>query len=78
MKANLGKTYIGLTDIPGQRKQEHGNPSDWTIQRQFAREDEARKWESSLLTVSKEARGGPGGKGWRYGYAYTITDSTIE
>jgi len=67
--------YVGLTDIPQQRRQSHGNPIDWE-QRSFSTENEARLWEKMLLALGY--RGGPGGSGWRYGYVYTITNSTIE
>ncbi len=68
--------YVGLTDDPRQRKQEHGNPSDWS-QRSFSSESEARAWEKSML-AQPGYKGGPGGEGWRYGYTYTITSSTRE
>jgi len=68
--------YVGLTDDPQQRKQEHGNPSDWS-QRSFSYESEARAWEKSML-AQPGYKGGPGGEGWKYGYTYTITSSTKE
>ena len=67
--------YAGLTDNPVRRSQEHGNPADWW-QRRFISEREARDWEGQMLAAGY--RGGAGGDGWRYGYAYTITSSTIE
>ena len=67
--------YVGLTDDPAERKQAHGNPSDWS-QRTFTSEKEARAWEKSML--AQGYKGGPGGAGWRYGYTYTITNSTRE
>ena len=68
--------YVGLTDDPETRKEEHGNPSDWW-QRRFNTEKEARDWESEML-AKPGYKGGPGGKGWRYGYTYTITSTTKE
>jgi hypothetical protein len=68
--------YVGLTDNPSRRKQEHGNPSDWW-QKKFDTEIEARAWEKE--TLSKPGyTGGTGGDGWRYGYTYTITSSTVQ
>ena len=68
--------YVGLTDNPSRRKVEHGNPHDWW-QRSFTTESEARKWEKEML-AKLGYTGGTGGDGWRYGYTYTITSSTIE
>lgn len=68
--------YVGLTDDPAQRKQQHGNPADWTVVGPFTSEQAARDWEKQQLT--KGHKGGPGGQGWRYGYWYTITAHTIQ
>lgn len=68
--------YVGLTDDPVRRREEHGNPSDWW-QRSFASEAEARRWEKEML-AKPGYRDGTGGKGWQYGYTYTITGSTRE
>lgn len=68
--------YVGLTDNPKGRKQEHGNPSDW-LQRPFSSEREARQWEKDMI-AKPGYKGGPGGEGWGYGYTYTITISTIQ
>ena len=68
--------YVGLTDDPERRRAEHGNPSDWQ-QTQFSTEAEARAWEAKY--VGKPGyQGDTGGAGWRYGYWYTITSSTVE
>ena len=67
--------YVGLTDFPNKRREEHGNPSDWQ-QRIFSTESEARAWEKAMLALGY--KGGPGGEGWKYGYTYTITNSTRE
>ena len=68
--------YVGLTNDPKTRKQQHGNPTGWG-QRTFTSETEARKWEKNL--VAKDGyTGGGGGKGWKYGYTYTITNKTKE
>ena len=75
IKMTVGKTYCGLTDDPIQRKQQHGNPRDWsTIS--LPNEDSARAWERKMLNMGYE--GGTGGGGWRYGYTYTITAYTTE
>ena len=68
--------YVGLTDDPETRKQQHGNPSDWW-QKSFSSEEEARKWESDMLN-QQGYKGGTGGSGWKYGYTYTVTNSTKE
>ncbi len=68
--------YVGLTDDPAARKTAHGNPEDWW-QRSFSTENEARAWEKEMLS-RPGYKGGPGGEGWRYGYIYTITNSTIQ
>ncbi len=68
--------YVGLTDDLETRKQQHGNPSDWSTTGPFSSEKAARDWEKGEL--AKGHKGGPGGAGWRYGYWYTITSTTIE
>jgi hypothetical protein len=68
--------YVGLTDDPEDRKQQHGNPSDWTVTGPFATEQQARDWEKAQ--IAKGHKGGTGGAGWRYGYWYKITNTTIE
>lgn len=68
--------YVGLTDDPEERKEAHGKPTDWW-QRTFSSETEARAWEKQMLSKPGYT-GGPGGKGWRYGYIYTVTSSTVE
>ncbi len=69
--------YVGLTDDPKQRREQHGNPPDWTQTPRFATENEARAWEKQQLARAN-TRGGTGGAGWRYGYWYTITSTTRE
>jgi len=39
--------YVGLTDDPARRREEHNNPRDWK-QRTFSTEEEARKWAKEL------------------------------
>jgi hypothetical protein len=68
--------YVGLTDNPDVRKQQHGNPVDWWF-RHFSTEKEARDWEKEMIDKTGY-KGGPGGAGWKYGYTYTITANTIE
>jgi hypothetical protein len=71
----LASMYVGLTDEPDRRKQEHGNPADWR-HCAFSSEAQARAWEKRML--AQGYRGGPGGDGWRYGYTYTITPLTKQ
>jgi len=68
--------YVGLTNNPQQRQEDHGNPVDWW-QRSFSTESEARTWEKEML-AKPGYTGNPGGEGWRYGYTYTITSSTNQ
>jgi hypothetical protein len=69
--------FVGLTDYPAQRRIAHGNPPDWRHIGPFPSEAAARRWEKEVL--GKPGReGGLGGAGWRYGYWYTITGSTVE
>lgn len=70
--------YVGLTDDPERRRQEHGSPRDWTVRPgQFDGEAEARDWERIQL-ARPDCKGGPGGSGWRFGYWYTITPHTVQ
>ncbi len=68
--------YVGLTDDPVRRREEHDNPEDWW-QRSFKTEEEARDWETDLVKRDGYT-GEPGGAGWKYGYTYTITSSTVQ
>ena len=68
--------YIGLTDDPIRRREEHGNPGDWQ-QTEFEREIEARTWKVAY-TGEPGFEIGPSGSGWRYGYWYTINHRTRE
>jgi hypothetical protein len=74
-EANTMAKYVGLTDDPAQRKQEHGYPADWSVVT-FQSEAQARAWEQQRLAAGYE--GGPGGGGWRFGYTFTITRSTRQ
>jgi len=68
--------YVGLTDAPNRRREEHGSPPDWE-QTNFVSEAAARAWEAKY--VGKPGyQGGPGGAGWRYGYWYRITPNTRQ
>lgn len=62
--------YVGLTNDPDRRKQEHGNPPDFRVVRQFQSEIEARVWEKQML--ARGYRGDTGGAGWKFGYTYTL------
>lgn len=68
--------YAGLTNDLDRRKAEHGNPSDWWTT-SFKTETEARTWEKGMH-AKPGYQGGTGGDGWRFGYTYTITNTTIE
>ncbi|MCG8435322.1 MAG: hypothetical protein MJA83_14955 [Gammaproteobacteria bacterium] len=68
--------YVGLTDDPERRKREHGNPLDWWEYR-FETEQQARRWERNML-AREGFVGQPGGRGWHYGYVYTITEQTDQ
>ena len=68
--------YVGLTDDLKERKSAHGTPPDWWS-RTFNSEKEARQWEKETL-AKPGYKGGPGGAGWKNGYTYTITNSTVE
>lgn len=68
--------YVGLTDNPEQRSQQHGSPSDWRLYSPFLNEDQARGWEKEA--IERGFKGGPGGAGWKYGYTHTITSETRE
>ncbi len=45
---NIAK-YAGLTDDPERRRNEHGNPSDWRIEKEFISELPARLWERGKI-----------------------------
>ena len=60
--------YVGLTDDFERRKQEHGNPKDFSVVHTFKTEKEARDWEKEML--GKGYKGDTGGKGWKYGYTF--------
>lgn len=68
--------YVGLTDDPDRRRQEHGNPPDWK-QTKFTMEAEARAWENKYVG-KPDYQGGTGGGGWQYGYWFTITKFTKQ
>ncbi|KAA6461255.1 hypothetical protein DYQ86_13535 [Acidobacteria bacterium AB60] len=72
----MARRFVGLTDDPARREQDHNNPKDWK-QRTFATEDEARRWMKELLE-DPEFETGAGDRGWRYGYTYTIRPWTRE
>lgn len=69
--------YVGLTDDPILRKEDHGDPKDWK-QFSFSSEAEAIKWERETLAKPGHEGGLNAGRGWHYGYMYTITDATRE
>jgi len=61
--------YVGLTHDPERRRQEHGNPADFTVVGEFDSESGAREWEEQMLESGYS--GDTGGAGWRYGYTFT-------
>ena len=63
--------YVGLTDNPERRKQQHRDPPDFGVVREFASEDTARRWESKMVThgYSRDM----GSEGWRFGYTFSLT-----
>ena len=63
--------YVGLSNDPKRRKQEHENPSDFRIIKKFTSEASARQWEKKML--AKGYDGDTGGKGWKYGYTFSKT-----
>jgi hypothetical protein len=67
--------YVGLTDDPARQKQEHGNPTDWSVVT-FQSGTQARACEQQRLAAGYE--GGPGGGGWHFGYTFTITGFTKQ
>ena len=77
MSCTNGNRYVGLTDDPERRRNEHNNPPDWRIERRFTSEREARQWEANELSRPGHC-GGTGGEGWHVGYKYTVTPSTRE
>ncbi|NPU85517.1 MAG: hypothetical protein HPY65_13655 [Syntrophaceae bacterium] len=68
--------YAGLTDDPERRRQEHGNPKDFLVVMEFESERVARLWEVAMLRQGY--KGDTGGKGWKYGYTYSVTPKTKE
>lgn len=77
MSCNNGDTYVGLTDDHDRRKGEHGAPVDWRVANVFSAEAEARAWEKTEINKPGHC-GGPGGEGWKYGYKYTVTETTTQ
>lgn len=61
--------YVGLTDDPERRKEEHGGPPDFKVVRRFSSKSDAIEWEKSLLAQGYD--GDTGGAGWRYGYTFS-------
>jgi hypothetical protein len=62
--------YVGLTDDPPRRKQEHGNPVDFRVVREFTSETAARLWEKDMIATGYV--GDTGGKGWKFGYTFSL------
>ena len=75
MKRNMTK-YAGLTDHPDRCRQEHGNPVDWKIEKEFGTVLQSRIWEQQMHHAGYE--GGRSGPEWGWGYTYTITKSTKQ
>jgi hypothetical protein len=68
--------YAGLTDDPALKKQEHGNPADWTVVKGFSREEDARKWLKYMLLIGYQGKADS--PEWKYGYTYTIDLGTRQ
>ena len=72
--------YVGLTDRPDGRRQEHGDPSDWRQVGPFRDEGAAHAWKRATLVelgaIGRRARRDE--DGWQYGYVYTIKPNTSE
>lgn len=66
--------YVGLTNDPDIKRQEHGSPEDWW-QRAFDSKEEAQTWVNEMLTTM-EAKFPEDHHGWRFGYTFTITSKT--
>ncbi len=62
--------YAGLSDDPKRIKVERGNPSDFRIIQQFTSETSARQWERRMLNQGYVID--TSGKGWKYGYTFSI------
>jgi hypothetical protein len=68
--------YAGLTDDPETSRSAHGKPSDWSVSN-FKNEKEARRWEKDVLARPGYS-GKTGGKEWKFGFIYTITNLTTQ
>ena len=53
-------------------KQEHGNPTDWTLEH-FRTEDEALAWEQEMLAAGYVP---DPDDGWHFGYIYSPPSHT--
>jgi len=71
--------YVGLTDHPDGRRQEHGDPLDWRQVGPFPNQRAARTWQRATLAhLGDFGRAGRVEDEWRYGYVYTIRSITHE
>jgi len=62
--------YAGLSDEPKRIKAERGNPKDFRVIQQFTSESAARQWERRMLNQGYDVA--TSGKGWKYGYTFSI------
>jgi hypothetical protein len=62
--------YAGLTDEPKRIKRQRGNPHDFRVVQQFTSEAAARQWERRMLNQGRQQD--TSGKGWKYGYTFSI------
>jgi len=62
--------YAGLTDEPERRKRERENPRDFRVMQQFTSETSAWQWVRRMLNQGYEQD--TSGKGWKYGYTFSI------
>jgi hypothetical protein len=69
--------YVGLTDDPQRRREEHGDPTDWQQTGPFPQQAAAHEWERQQIRL-RGRQGGRDGTGWKFGYWYTITPDTRQ
>lgn len=68
--------FAGLTDHPRKAKDEHGNPPDWRIEKEFRTEITARMWLQEMGEAGWER--GRRSPEWGWGFTYTITKFTKQ
>ncbi|VGO13253.1 hypothetical protein PDESU_01809 [Pontiella desulfatans] len=66
----MKRTYAGLTDHPRRERIGHGNPSDWTIVKEFHAKAQARLWLQRMKEAGCETDKEVPDWGW--GFTYTL------